>query len=96
MSVSAAVPCTWGRGMLILMTFSCDMSKRWIMLSFIPNNSAIRLVCRPLQTWMKLGLSSQKISIVSQKGPAFFDLIFLTMLPRLATASDFHSVQAKG
>ena len=96
MSVSAAVPCIFGRGMLILITFSCDISKRRIMLSSILNKSAIRVFCRPSQTWMKFVLSSQKISIVSQKGPAFFDLIFLTMLPRLTMASAFYSVQPKG
>jgi len=96
MSVSAAVPCICGRGRLILMTFRCGMSNRRSLVSPIPNNSATRVVCRLSHTWVKLVASSQKISIVSQNGPAFFDLIFLTMLPRFAMASAFHGVQPKG
>ena len=95
MSVSAEVPCICGRGRLILMTFSCGMSNRRSMLSPILKNSATRVVYRLSHTWVKLVASSQKISIVSQNGPAFFDLIFLSMLPRFAMTSAFHNVRPK-
>lgn len=96
MYVFAAVPCTWGRGRLILMTFGFGFLNQRIMRSAIPNNTATRVICRISNKWVKLVASLQKISIVSQKGPAFFDLLFLNMVLRFAQASVFHGVQPKG
>src|SRR5690606_24893772 len=96
---SARVPCTEGRGNEIFTTFRSAISKRFISWRSTPYSRAISSSFSPLQTRSKTSELPQKTSMVSQKGPAFFERTFCAICPSstmVCLLSHFMHLQLEG